>query len=153
MVFEANTRNKTEHTMWKGMENCARKWCLFLCTILFEVTWPFWKMWPHKKLPPPPLVNLLGQYAHECPTYPANIKLESCGNMFNVPFDLSCLSQPKNEKEKKAWIHSNFWIRNRWTEVRYIYYARFVKCDQPLFFEKNWNKILNYIFIHCRNRD
>ena len=45
MVFEANTRNKTEHTMWKGMENCARKWCLFLCTILFEVTWPFWKMW------------------------------------------------------------------------------------------------------------
>ena len=24
--------------MWKGMENCARKWCLFLCTILYEVT-------------------------------------------------------------------------------------------------------------------
>ena len=44
MVFEATTRNKTEHTMWKGIENCARKWCLFLCTILFEVTWVFWKM-------------------------------------------------------------------------------------------------------------
>ena len=44
MVFEATTRNKTEHTMWKGMENCARKWCLFLRTILFEVTWPFCKM-------------------------------------------------------------------------------------------------------------
>ena len=44
MVFEANTRNKTEHTMWKGLENCARKWCLFLCTILFEVTWALWKM-------------------------------------------------------------------------------------------------------------
>ena len=37
MAFEANTRNKTEHTMWKGMDY-ARKWCLFLCTILFEVT-------------------------------------------------------------------------------------------------------------------
>ena len=24
--------------MGKGMENCARKWCLFLCTIVFEVT-------------------------------------------------------------------------------------------------------------------
>ena len=30
--------------MWKGMENWARKCCLFLCTILFEVTWVFWKM-------------------------------------------------------------------------------------------------------------
>ena len=45
MVFEANTRNKTEHAMWKGMKNCARKWCIFLCTILFEVTWAFCKMW------------------------------------------------------------------------------------------------------------
>ena len=26
------------------MENCARKWCPFFCTNLFEVTWPFWKM-------------------------------------------------------------------------------------------------------------
>ena len=49
MVFEATTRNKTEHTMWKGIENCARKWCLFLCTILFEVTWAFWKMCCTKK--------------------------------------------------------------------------------------------------------
>ena len=39
MVFEANSCNKTEHTMRKGMENCASKWCLFLCTILFGVTW------------------------------------------------------------------------------------------------------------------
>ena len=31
--------------MWKGIENCARKWCLFLCTILFQVSWAFWKMW------------------------------------------------------------------------------------------------------------
>ena len=49
MVFEANTRNKTEHTMWKGMENCARKRCLFLCTILFQVTWAFYKMWCDKQ--------------------------------------------------------------------------------------------------------
>ena len=48
MVFEANTRNKTEHIMWKGMENCARKWWVFLCTILFEVTWAFCKMWQIK---------------------------------------------------------------------------------------------------------
>ena len=45
MVFEANTRNKMEHTMWKGMECCARKWCLFLCTILFEVARAFCRMW------------------------------------------------------------------------------------------------------------
>ena len=44
MVFEANTRNKTDHTMWKGIENCARKWCLFLNTIWFEVTCAFWNM-------------------------------------------------------------------------------------------------------------
>ena len=31
--------------MWKGMDNCSRKWCLLLCTILFQVTWAFWKMW------------------------------------------------------------------------------------------------------------
>ena len=31
MVFEANTRNKTKHTMWNGMENyCARK-CFISC--------------------------------------------------------------------------------------------------------------------------
>ena len=30
MVFEANTRNKTKHTMWKGMENyCARNVVIF----------------------------------------------------------------------------------------------------------------------------
>ena len=45
VVFEANTHNKMEHTIWKGMENCAWKWCHFLCTILFEVTWAFCKMW------------------------------------------------------------------------------------------------------------
>ena len=39
MVFEATTRNKMKHIMWKSMKNCARKWCLFSCTILFEVTW------------------------------------------------------------------------------------------------------------------
>ena len=31
--------------MWKGMECCARKWCHFMCTILFEVIWAFCKMW------------------------------------------------------------------------------------------------------------
>ena len=41
--FEANAR-RTEHTMWRGMENCATKWCLFMCTILFEVTWAFCKL-------------------------------------------------------------------------------------------------------------
>ena len=44
MVFEATTHNKIGHTMWKGMKNCARKWCLFLCTILFVITWAFCKM-------------------------------------------------------------------------------------------------------------
>ena len=29
----------------KGIENCAKKWCLFLSTILFEVTWTFRKKW------------------------------------------------------------------------------------------------------------
>ena len=45
MVFEATTRNKTGHTMWKGMENCARKWCPFLCSILVEVICGAGKMW------------------------------------------------------------------------------------------------------------
>ena len=45
MVCEATTRNKMKHIMWKGMENYARKWCLFLCTIFFEVTWAFCKTW------------------------------------------------------------------------------------------------------------
>ena len=45
IVFEANTLNKMEHTLWKGIECCARKWCLFLCTILFEVAWAIYKMW------------------------------------------------------------------------------------------------------------
>ena len=30
MVFWANTRNKTDHTMWKRIENCVRK-CFFSC--------------------------------------------------------------------------------------------------------------------------
>ena len=30
VFFWATTRNKTDHTMWKGIENCARKWCLFV---------------------------------------------------------------------------------------------------------------------------
>ena len=30
MVFEATTRNKMKHIMWKSMKNCARKWCLFV---------------------------------------------------------------------------------------------------------------------------
>ena len=50
MVFDTNTRNKTDHTMWEGMENCARKRCLLLCTLLFQVTWAFWKMWPDPQL-------------------------------------------------------------------------------------------------------
>ena len=44
MVFEATTRNKMKHIMWKSMKNCGWKWCLFLCTILFEVTCVFFKM-------------------------------------------------------------------------------------------------------------
>ena len=41
VVFEANTRNKTKRStpyerVWK--------WCLFLCAILFQVTWAFCKM-------------------------------------------------------------------------------------------------------------
>ena len=47
MVFEANTRNKTKHTMLKGMANCTknRKRRLILRTILFDITWAFGKMW------------------------------------------------------------------------------------------------------------
>ena len=44
MVFEANTRSKKEDTTWKAMKNWVRKCYIFLCTINFEVTWPFWKM-------------------------------------------------------------------------------------------------------------
>ena len=54
LFFEANTRNKTVHTMWKGMKNLARKQLLFLCTILFEVSWAFGKMWNRKLLVPWP---------------------------------------------------------------------------------------------------
>ena len=44
MVFEANTRSKMEDTTWKAMKSWARKCYIFLCTIKFEVTWPFWNM-------------------------------------------------------------------------------------------------------------
>ena len=46
VVFEANTRNKKENTTWKAMKNWTIKCYIFLCNINFEVTWPFWKMWP-----------------------------------------------------------------------------------------------------------
>ena len=45
MVFEANTHSKKEDTTWKAMKNWVRECYIFLCTINFEVTWPFWKMW------------------------------------------------------------------------------------------------------------
>ena len=45
VVFEANTRNRKEHTTSKAMKNRTRKFYIFLCTINFEVTLPFWKMW------------------------------------------------------------------------------------------------------------
>ena len=45
MVSGANTRIKKEDTTWKAMKSWARKCYNFLCTINFEVTWPFWKMW------------------------------------------------------------------------------------------------------------
>ena len=45
MVFEANTHSKKEDTTWKAMKSWVRKCYIFLCTINFEVTWPFWKMW------------------------------------------------------------------------------------------------------------
>ena len=41
IVFEANTRNKTDHPIWKGKEN-SQKICFF--TILFEVTLEFLKL-------------------------------------------------------------------------------------------------------------
>ena len=40
-VFKANTPNKMDHTMWKGMKNFAGKWCRKLCAFLFEATWAF----------------------------------------------------------------------------------------------------------------
>ena len=43
--FLSYRRNKTDRTMWKGIINCARIWCLFLCTILFEDTYVFRNMW------------------------------------------------------------------------------------------------------------
>ena len=45
MVSGANTRIKKEDTTWMAMKSWARKCYNFLCTINFEVTWPFWKMW------------------------------------------------------------------------------------------------------------
>ena len=44
-VFKANTPNKMDHTMWKSMKNCARKWCRRLCAFLLAATWAFGKMW------------------------------------------------------------------------------------------------------------
>ena len=44
MVSGANTRIKKEDTAGKAMKSWARKCYNFLCTINFEVTWPFWKM-------------------------------------------------------------------------------------------------------------
>ena len=43
-VFGANTSNKAEHSIWKGLKNWARKLFLFSCSVLFEVSWAFWKM-------------------------------------------------------------------------------------------------------------
>ena len=40
----ANTRNKTNQTVWKSIKNWAKKWCQKLCTFLFEVTFAFGKM-------------------------------------------------------------------------------------------------------------
>ena len=39
--WNANTCNKIDYIMSKGMKNCARKRYLLMCTILFEVTFPF----------------------------------------------------------------------------------------------------------------
>ena len=50
MVFEANTRRKKEDTTGKAMKSWVRECYIFLCTINFEVTWPFWKMWNVKRL-------------------------------------------------------------------------------------------------------
>ena len=44
-VSRPNTPNKMNHTMWKSMKNCARKWYCKLCAFLFKVTCAFWKMW------------------------------------------------------------------------------------------------------------
>ena len=49
MVPKAKSQNKNNHTMRKAMKNWTRKWCLFLGSILFEVTWAFWKMWPQNR--------------------------------------------------------------------------------------------------------
>ena len=45
VVSRPNTPNKMNHTMWKSMKNCVPKLCCKLCTSLFKVTCPFWKMW------------------------------------------------------------------------------------------------------------
>ena len=39
-----------EDTSCRAMKNLARKCWIFLCTINFEVTWPFWKMWNENAL-------------------------------------------------------------------------------------------------------
>ena len=50
VVSQANTPNKMDHSKWKSIKNCARKWCRKFCAFLFEVTWAFGKMcsgcWP-----------------------------------------------------------------------------------------------------------
>ena len=43
-VFKANTLNRMDHTMWKSMKNCLRKWCQKLCAFLFAAIWAFGKM-------------------------------------------------------------------------------------------------------------
>ena len=49
-AFEANTRNKTEHTMWKGMEKLCQKMVSFL---VYYFVWGYLGVWrdvAHKKL-------------------------------------------------------------------------------------------------------
>ena len=71
MVSVANTRINKEDTTWKAMKSWARKCYIFLCTINFEVTWPFWKMWPPNRFR-----QLDGSTNHISKVQDAELKLE-----------------------------------------------------------------------------
>ena len=96
-----NTRSKKEDTTWKAMKNLARKCYIFLCTINFEVTWPFWKMWSKKTKSSLFIFLLQNEF---CPTFRFlihfGIPKTGWGTIWNFQ------KSSKNSKSSKTEIHN-----------------------------------------------
>ena len=126
LVFEANTRNKTEHTMRKGMENCARKWCLFLCTILFQVTWAFWKMCLTNLLPCSKKVVVSSASAHKKYHRTANTELA-------ISFFLPFLGKDKSVEWHNTGYRKMPQKTNLYQSIILLYFALFLSSwTEPL---------------------